>query len=640
MNAFSDLFSPCAIGNLALVNRLVYAPVATNLGDESGNVTPALINYYSARAQGGVGLIVVESCTIAPEGKATIRQLSIADDELVEGYRKLTSAVHCYNTKIILQIQHAGRCSVSAEVPVAPSSIPCPLIGKMPRALTVDDLSNLETQFGAAVRRAREAGFDGVEVHLAHGYLLNEFLSPLANQRTDEYGGSFENRLRFPLQVIRRIRSEVGDDFTVTCRISASEYVEGGLTLEDMKRVVIEVVPAGIEAVSVSGGTYGSVEWVIQPPSIPRGCFLPAAEQIKQVVTVPVIVAGRMDPETAVEAVQQGWADLIAFGRGLVADPELPNKLKEGRREKVIPCISCNQGCIGRVFAGDHITCMLNPASGREGRFAVGKAPEKKKVIVVGGGPGGLKAASVAAMRGHEVTLFEECDHLGGQFRLACVPPTKEVFKEGLEYLLREAEESGATIMKGCPIDEASVSSLDADIVVFATGAEPIVPPIPGVEKKHVVLADDVLRRSVEPGRNIGVVGGGLVGCEVASFLLKNYACEVTIFEMLPEVAQDMMVINRIALLKNFAGQRNLHIITSAKVVAIGDHDIVFEKEGEKTSQAGIDTVVLAIGYRSRIALKNALERRFARVEIIGDCKSPRKALEAIEEGFFVGNCL
>lgn len=640
VNSFAELFTPYAIGKLGLSNRIVLAPVATNLGNDAGYATEALIHYYTARAHGGAGLIVVESCTVAPEGKATLRQLSIADDEAVAGYQKLTEAVHRFDTKIVLQLQHAGRSSVSGETPVAPSPIPCPLVGRPPRELSRSDLTRVEDRFGAAARRAREAGFDGVEVHLAHGYLLNQFLSPLANQRTDEYGGTFENRLRFPLQVIRRVRREVGDDFTVTCRISASEFLDGGLEIEDMQEVVKRVIPAGIEAVSVSGGTYGSVEWVIQPCSIPRGCFTALAREIKQAVPVPVIVAGRLNPEKALEAVQKGWTDLVAFGRGLVADPELPNKLKKGRRDDVIPCISCNQGCIGRVFSGDHISCLLNPMTGREGQISSDRAPRSKKVIVVGGGPGGLKAASVAARRGHMVTLFEAASTLGGQFRLASVPPHKEVFQEGLDYLIREVQQSGARIVTGCRIEESNLGSLDAEAIILALGAEPLIPAIPGIEGEQVVSAEKILSGLVRPGKKVAVIGGGLVGCEVASFILRDAASEITLFEMLPDIAQDMMVINRIALLKHFAQKPNLRILTAATVLAIQGDRIIYRNDGKELSEDGFDTVIVAVGYRSRNECKSAAGERFSHVDIIGDCKSPRKALEAIEEGFFAGHRL
>jgi 2,4-dienoyl-CoA reductase-like NADH-dependent reductase (Old Yellow Enzyme family)/thioredoxin reductase len=637
MNPYEKLLTPFQIGRLLIKNRIVFAPVATNLGDENGHATAALVEYYSARAKGGVGLIVLESCAVAPEGGAVPKQINICSDASVEGYRKLTDAVHQYGTKILLQLQHAGRSSVTAEVPVAPSPIPCPMVGKVPRELSRTDLEMLIRQFGDATGRAKEAGFDGVEVHLAHGYLLNEFLSPLSNQRTDEFGGSFENRLRFPLQVIHKVKEVAGGDLTVTCRISGSEFMEGGLTLDDMKAISQEVVQAGIEAVSVSGGTYGSVEWIIQPPSIERGCFFSMAEEIKKTVSVPITVAGRIDPEKALEAIQEGKADLVAVGRGLVADAEWANKLKQGKRENIIPCISCNQGCIERVFAGNHITCLLNPRSGRESQISLVPADSPKEIVVIGGGPAGLKAAEIAARRGHSVTLYEKNEELGGQFRLASIPPHKEVFGEGLDSLIREAQQAGAEIVRNFTVNEENVVELKGDAAILAIGGEPLIPDIPGVKEERVVLAEEILTEKVKPGSNLAIIGGGLVGCEVASFLLERGVSRITILEMLPDVAQDMMIINKIALMKHFAQQENLTIITSATVTSLEDGKVTYSKDGKESAQDGCDTIVIAVGYKSRDGLEQALRKHFDKVEIIGDCKSPRKALEAVEEGFFAG---
>jgi len=636
MNLFEELFSPICIGNLRINNRIVFPPIATNLGDDDGNVTEQLIEYYVTRAKGGAGLIIVESCAVAPEGKATIRQLSIFSDQSIDGYRQLNYRVHQYGTKIFLQLQHAGRSSVS-EYPVAPSPIPCPLVGKIPRELTIADIQDLIEKYGEATRRAKEAGFDGVEVHLAHGYLLNEFLSPLSNQRTDDYGGSFENRLRFPLQVVQRVREIAGDKLTVICRISASEFMVGGLTLDDMKIIAEELVNAGVEAIHVSGGTYGSVEWIIQPYLIEPGCFIPLAEQIKKKVSVPVIVAGRISPEVALEAIRNKKVDLVAIGRGMLADPNLPNKLKEGKREDIIPCISCNQGCIGQVLSGNSITCLLNPLTGREKEVAVLPATKKKEIVVIGGGPAGLKAAAIAAQRGHQVTLYEKNDDLGGQFRLATYPPHKNIFKEGLNYLIREVERAGVKVVKPYRVDGKNISALKGDIAIIAVGSEPIIPDIDGITDKKVVTAADVLTEKIIPGFKTAIIGGGLVGCEVASFIVEKYQNEVTIFEMLSDIAQDMVVINKIALAKYFLQKENLSIITLAKVLSVKGGEVIYRKNDHEISGGNFNTVVIAVGSKSRDEIKNVCKNYFKNTKLVGDCKSPRKALEAIAEGFFAG---
>jgi NADPH-dependent 2,4-dienoyl-CoA reductase/sulfur reductase-like enzyme len=429
-----------------------------------------------------------------------------------------------------------------------------------------------------------------------------------------------------------------GGNLTVTSRISASEFLEGGLVVEDMKEVAKVIEGAGIEAIHISGGNYGAVEWVIQPCSIERGCFVSMAGEIKKVVSVPVMVAGRINPEKALEALATGKADLVSMGRGLVADPDLPNKLKEGRREDVIPCISCNQGCIGRVLVGDTIRCLMNPRTGREKECAFSPAAKKRKVVVIGGGPAGLTAAATAARRGHQVTLYEESHELGGQFRLAHVPPHKEVFKEGLDYLVREATMSGATIINGFRVDEKNVPSLEGEVAIIALGGEPIIPTIPGVTDEKITLAEAILTGRKKPGNKTAIIGGGLVGCEVASFMLKQYDNQVTVFEMLPDIAQDMMFINKITLLQYFSTKPNLKIVTSAKVSDLSGGVVTYEQEGKQIAGGCFDTIVVAVGYKSRDGVANALAKQFSRVEIVGDCKKARKALEAIDEGFLAGS--
>lgn len=641
MNAFKfeKILEPIQIGPMKVRNRIVMPPMVTNFAAADGSVTERFKAYHQTRAKGGVGLIIVEAAYVHPSGKGFQNQLGIYKDELVPGLRNLTEAAHSYGAKIAVQLHHAGRQTTSKVTGmsiVAPSPIPCPVKQEMPKELSVGEIKELVEAFRQAARRAKEAGFDAVEIHGGHGYLVNQFISPYSNKRTDEYGGTLDNRMKFPLEVIRRVREEVGEDFPIIYRMSAEEYVAGGLTLEETKVLAQKLVEVGVDALHISGGVYESSAMIIQPAAIPQGCFVENAHAIKQAINgkVPVIVAGRIkDPVMAERILREGKADLVSMGRALLADPELPKKVSEGKVQEIRKCIGCNQGCIDRLFQDIDIICLANALTGRESEFDVETpAQNKKKVLIIGGGPGGLEAARVAALRGHEVVLYEKQAELGGQMRIAAVPPHKEEVNDLAAYLINQVEKSGAVIEKGKEADIKTVQEIKPDVVIVATGSEPIIPKIPGVDQEKVVTAHEVLKGSASVGEKVVVIGGGLVGCETAEFLA-DQGKHVTVIEMLDDIAVDVGPLTR-ALLLNRMAEKNITVLTKSKVREILADGVIIEKEEGTEEITGIDTVVIAVGSKSNNDLLKYIEAEGIPVYTIGDCVKPRKIIEAIHEGF------
>ncbi|AIS53025.1 NADH oxidase [Thermoanaerobacter kivui] len=636
---FEKLLEPIQIRSMKLRNRIVMPPMVTNYAADDGAVTDRLKVYHQTRAKGGVGLIIVEASYVHPSGKGFKNEVGIYKDELIPGLRELTEAVHKYGAKIAIQLYHGGRQTTSKVTGmqiVAPSPIPCPVKQEMPKELSVEEIKELIKAFGQAARRAKEAGFDAVEIHGAHGYLLNQFLSPYSNKRTDEYGGSFENRMRFPLEVVRRVRKEVGTDFPIIYRMSAEEYVPGGLTIEDTKIFAQKLIEEGINALHISGGVYESSAMIIQPAAIPQGCFVENAAAIKKAINskVPVIVVGRIkDPIMAEQIIREGKADLVSMGRALLADPELPRKVSEGKIQEIRKCIGCNQGCIDRLFQDIDIGCIANALTGHETEFDMeSSAKTRKKVFIIGGGPGGLEAARVAALRGHEVILYEKQPELGGQMRIAAVPPHKGEINDLADYLINQVEKSGITIVKGKEADLNTIHEIKPDVVILATGSEPIIPEIPGINQKNVVTAHDVLKGTVIVGKKVAVIGGGLVGCETAEFLT-DQGKEVTVIEMLDDIAIDVGSLVRTLLLNRMA-EKKIKVLTKSKVKEISGDKVTIETVNGNQELSGIDTIVIAVGSKPKNDLLKLIEKEGIPVYAIGDCVKARKFMDAIHEGF------
>lgn len=639
MGTYKKLFEPIRIGTMEVKNRFVMAPMVTNYSEKDGSVTDRLVAYHRARAKGGVGLIITEATYVHPCGKGFSNELGIYKDELVPGLERLTSAVHEAGGKIAVQLYHSGRQSYEAVTGlplIAPSAIPCPVCGGMPKEMTKEDIRQMVDAFRNAARRAKAAGFDAVEIHGAHGYLLNEFLSPYSNQRTDEYGGSFANRARFPLEVLKKVRDLVGKDYPVLYRLSSAEHVPGGLTIEDTKDFAAMLVDNGIDAIHVSGGVYLSAAMIIQPAAIPQGVYVDNAAAIKAAVggRVPIIVVGRIkEPSMMEELVVGGKVDMIAMGRGLLADEAFPAKLQAGNTDDIRKCIACNQGCIDRLFGDMDIGCLGNALAGREWQYDLDrKAAQKKKVLVAGGGPGGLEAARIAALRGHEVYLYEKGPKLGGLMNYTILVPFKNEFEDLRSFQVGQVEKLGVRVKLGQAVDGAVIDQIKPDVVIMATGSEPIQPDIPGLDRLQVKKAEEILA-GAPFGKDAVIIGGGAVGCETAEFLADR-GTKVTVVEMLENVARDVGMLEKALLMQRLA-EKGVTLLTKTVVREVNPGgDLVLQKDYQQEILKGVDTVVLAVGYRPVMDLEQVLAEKKLPFLKIGDCLEARKVLDAIWEGF------
>lgn len=633
---FQKLFEPAWIGRMSLRNRLVMPPMATNYASEEGFVTQRMMDYYQERAKGGVGLVVVEfTCVDSPVGRATPRQLLIDDDKFIPELSRLAEAIRLHGAKAAIQLHHVGRqarSSVTGHQPVGPSPIPAPE-GELPRELTPSEIAGIVARFAEGAERAMRAGFDGVEIHAAHGYLISQFLSPLSNQRQDAYGGDIENRARLLLEVIEAIRGRVGKDYPLWCRLSGMEFlVEGGITLEETQVVAQLAERAGVDAIHVSGHAVGPGR---RPPMAQTpGVMVPLAEGVRKVVSVPVIAVSRIPPELGESILQEGRADLIAMGRALIADPHVPQKAASGRGEDITPCLYC-QTCFDCVVSRDEgICCVVNAALGREREYELKPAERPKRVVVVGGGPGGMEAARVASLRGHKVTLFERDDELGGQLLLASKPPFKDTIDTFRRYLADQLAKLGVELRLGEDFTADLLDQFKPDAVVLAAGVMPFVPQIPGVEGKQVLLATEVLA-GAETGERVVVIGGELVGCETAAYLA-GQGKRVTIMRRGPELATKVGPSLRAPLIGRLEA-KGVSILTGVVYEEITEAGVIVRTgEGERRTVEA-DTVVLAAGAKPNTELLASVEGRVPQVFCVGDCIEPRGIREAVEDGYRVG---
>jgi 2,4-dienoyl-CoA reductase-like NADH-dependent reductase (Old Yellow Enzyme family)/thioredoxin reductase len=638
-HTFKRMFAFGSMGRLRIKNRLVMAPMGSRLANEVGGVSQRQIDYYSERAKGGVGTIIVEITGVeSPVGVASPKTLTIHDDIYIGGHNDLVEAVHAFGAKIISQLGHVGRNrrAVYGAQPVAPSAIPCTFFGVIPRELTVPEIEDIVGKFIEAAKRAKTAGYDGVELHGAHGYLIAEFMSATSNHRKDRYGGDLNGRMTFPLEIIRGIREEVGPDYPILFRFSADEFVDGGMNLEESKKVAKILERAGIDALDVSAGTYDSMSRSIEPMSYDQGWKIYLAESIKKVVKIPVIGVGQIrTPEFAEGILEEGKVDFVALGRSLLADPYWARKAREGRENEIIPCISCNDGCIGgRTFRNLHIRCTVNPTTGRE-RFVESLKPvsKRKKVTVVGGGPAGIMAALTAEQRGHRVTLFEKTNELGGQLLLAAKPPGKEKISWFRDYLLNQIDQRGITVELGCPVTLETIVQENPDAVILATGSIPLIPDLPGIKDQSVCTAWEVLegKKKVED-KMVLVVGGGTVGCETALYLSPNNK-KVTVLEMLNDIALDMEFLNRMDLMSKIQ-EAKIEVLLGRKVERIDSNGVALLNREMKEEEVKGDIVVLAVGATPVNDLAKQLEGKVEEIHVVGDCHQPRKIFDAVYEGF------
>jgi len=636
------LFDPIKIGRLELKNRVIMAAMVTNFASREGYVTDRLIDYHVNIAKGGCALNVTESSHVSLEGKRIIDGLGAYDDKLIPGYRRLTDAVHRVGGNISLQIFHGGReCSseITGLQPIGPTNLVSRYRAitkkiEVPREMTSEEIGAMVSKFGDAGRRAREGGFDSVEIHAAHGYLITQFLSRYSNKRTDHYGGDVAGRSNFLREIIRDVKKKAGADFPVLVKLNIHDYVEGGITPDEAKVTARFVAEEGGDAIIASVGLHESRPYMMIPPmSIRDFVNIHLSALIKGSVDIPVATIGRIiEPVRAARVIEEGKADLVALGRGLLSDPEWPRKAQEGRFDDIRECIGCNQGCIDTLHRMKPFTCLQNPEIGREKEFEIQKSEKSKKVAIIGGGPAGLEAARVSALRGHQVTIYEKEKELGGQIKAGRIPPHRDELGKVTDYLTRQVKKLGVTLELGKKMTPAMIDRLNADAIVLATGATPLTPKIKGIRNKHVVYAIDVLAGNATVGNRVVVVGAGLVGLETADFLVEK-GKEVTILEMLDTIAADTGNANRIYFEDRFA-EKGVDILLNAEVTAIDQEGVVYLQKGWTKKVLKVDTVVLATGAVANGSLWNAVKgKKRGKVFPVGDCIKARNALEAIYEG-------
>jgi 2,4-dienoyl-CoA reductase (NADPH2) len=655
------LFEPIKIGQLELKNRIAM-PAIHHSYTPDGFVNKRLIKYYEARARGGVAMITVGGCTIDQIGPGPM-MIGLHDDKFIEGMSKLSAAIKEAGAAAATQLYQAGRYThsiMTGQQPLAPSPIASRLTRETPREMTSEEIETVIESFGEAARRTKEAGFDAVEVIASAGYLICQFLSPLTNERTDEYGGSWENRCRFGLEVVKRVRQKVGPDFTVLVRISGNDFMPGINTNQEAAMFAIELEKAGVDCINVTGGWHESRVPQITG-DLPRGGFAYLAKGIRDAVSVPVMASNRInDPLIAEQILRHHMADMVNMARPLIADPDLPNKAMAGDFGAIRRCIACNQGCLDMVFSLQDVHCTVNPLAGREDNITVEPAQASRQVLVIGGGPAGLEAAYTAAARGHQVTLWEKGETLGGNLRYAAMPPGKEDFITLLYFYEQMLAENGVKVYYNREATIEEIVDAGADVVILATGARGAEAPFPVKEHAHVVSALAVLDGSETPGERVVVIGGGSVGCETAvataemgaisaetvKFLMENEAetparlqelvnrgtRDVTLVEMEKGIGRDIGISTRWVVLKSVR-RLGVTVMDQCRVLEINREGVLVEQEGEATLLPA-DTVVLAVGAVANNELAAALEGKVKELHIIGDAKEPRKITEAVREGF------
>ncbi|MCE0764640.1 NAD(P)/FAD-dependent oxidoreductase [Pseudonocardia kujensis] len=629
----SVLFTPVRLGPLTLKNRLVMAPMGTCL-DNGGFITDDTVAYYRRRAEGGVGAITVEGClvssdTVGPEPR-------ISGPEYLPGLRRVVEALRPYDVTVGVQLMHPGRQVVDGPS-VAPSPVPLNSASPVPHALTVPEIERIVADYARAARYAQEAGYDYLEVHGAHGYLPSNFLSPQHNHRTDAYGGSLENRARFSVEVARAIVAAC--DLPLVWRLNGTDAEPGGFDPESAVAVARMLEAAGVASISVSSGTWLTLQETLAPMSVPRGHMRPLVRAVKQAVSLPVMAVGRLDdPELAESVVERGEADLVLLGRGLIAEPDWPLLVREGRRDELRPCIACN-ACVDLVGRGERARCSVNPEVGRELTWEVEPAARPRRVMVVGSGPAGLEAARLARLRGHEVSLWERDAELGGKLEVAGLAPSKREVLRFREHQARRLAVLGVEIHTSAPVSAGTVAAERPDVVVVATGADPLVPPIPGIDGPTVHDAQRLLRGEIEvgAGTRLVVVGGSATGCETAE-LVRARGAEVTIVEMRGSIGRGIEAITRRQLVRQLK-KAGVEVLTRATVVGI-EPGVVHWQETDGTAHAlDADLVALAIGWRptgsdvtAGLELGEGIE-----VRVLGDADSPADFVRAVNAGADAG---
>ena len=660
---FPFLFSPIKVNQMELKNRIVMTAMHLHYDDDNGYVNDRLVHFYTRRAEGGVGLIIVGTCCIDKDTSPS--SMAIDEDRNIPGLKRLSDSIQSGGARAAAQIAHMGASTRSSMIDgrqtVSASAVQSRLTGETPRALELEEIIAMQDKYVQAAVRAKEAGFDAVEI--LGGYLINNFLSPLSNVREDEYGGSLSGRMRFGVETAQKVRATLGPDYPLLMRVGGSDFMPGGSDRSDVQAFAVELEKAGVDLINVTGGPHETRIPQITM-AVPRRAFSYLAQGIKSVVSIPVLASNRInDPADAEAILRNGEADLITMARSLITDPDLPNKAKEGKADQIYHCIGCNQGCLDYIFRAQPVTCMVNPRVGMEEEWRSVPASEPKNVLVIGGGPAGMKAACTAAERGHRVTIVDKADQLGGQLLLNRLIPGRSEMLTAAADLISNLKALDVKILLDREADVGFIKKFSPDAVVMASGAIPIELNLSGIDGDNVHQAWDVLAGKVCIGKKVVIVGGSAVGLETALYLasqgtlspeafhflsvhhaetpetlsglLSKGNKEVTVVEMTQRFAPDMGASTRWIILSEI---KRLGVTTLKGAKAVGITPEGLEIEGEQgPGFLPADSVVIAAGSRSENKLGGDMKGLVPEFYIIGDAKAPRIALEAIREGFLTG---
>ena len=637
---YSILFQPIDINGCRIKNRLSMSGMGTFTPTTGDQVeTESGLRYYEERAKGGIGLIHTGAYFIDSVTAQGGRTLDFSSDKSIPSGTVLTERVHRWGAKIFAQLScgtgRNGMPQIGERVPISASDNPSYYNPEMIcRPLTTEEIKNMMEAWKTAARNAVAMGFDGIQIHAHAGYLMDQFMSEIWNRRTDEYGGSFENRCRFTVETVAAIRSVVGPKFPITYRISLDHRFEGGRTMEESMKILDVLDKCGIDAFDIDAGAYETQDYIFPTRYTGEACMAYVCEEARKHLTHPIINTGNHSMETAVDLIKSGNADMVQFGRQSIADPQYANKLRDGRREDVRPCIVCNEECIGRIYGRlTQLSCTVNPSTGLETYMEVKPVTKPTNVVVVGAGPGGLEAARCAAERGCSVTLFEKADHIGGTFLAISTGSFKWRMPQLIEWYGVQLKKLGVKVVLNTEVKADDPIFATADQIIIATGSKAVMPPIPGIEK--VIDVEQVHRNGLPEGKRVVICGGGLSACDTAiEYGEKKDGREFTIVEMQPTIGNDVMVVNKISI-DRLLDEYGVKQLTSTKVVGITDEGVEVENaEGKSVIPA--DVVVGAFGRGRNLELADAVQKQFpTKTSIVGDCMTPAKAGPAIREGFY-----
>jgi len=665
---FFKLFEPLKISNITISNRIVMPAMHLNLAN-NGFITKKLTDFYVERAKGGAGLLVVGGCYVDIYGKGLPSMIAVDDDKYLQKLTEFTEEIHNANedVKICCQLYHGGAYAfpqIIGRTPIAPSAVYSKFSKTTPKEMTIEDIKREQQAFASATERAKKSGFDAVEICANAGYLMDQFLSPKTNKRTDQYGGDLENRLRFPIETIELMKSNV-EDFVIGYRISGDDFVPGSNTYKE-KAIIAEELGKYLDYFNVTGGWH-ETKIPQLTMDVPEGCYTYLAENIKKHVSIPIFSSNRINnPELAEQVLMTGKADAICIGRGLIADPYLPMKAEKGELRDIMNCIACNQGCFDNVFRMMPVTCLRNARAGNEARTELKPLKEKKKIMIIGSGPGGLEAARVASIRGHDVHIFEKADKIGGLLNIIWVPPGRNEFKRMIDNYSYWIQKYGIQVYFQQDVSLEKVKEFNPDVVFIATGSKPIIPTIKGIENKNVYWANDVFSGDAPVGKNNVIIGGGATGIELAIFLSKYGSLskeafefltfykalesevalkmlhegrnQVTVLEMLPKLGTALGKTTKWVLLDK-CDALGVKLISGANIQEIGEDYVVYKDAADKEQVINeVDYVYHATGVEPKDSLYKEIKALNIPVEKIGDVRKPETVMEAVSRGYKIGN--